>query len=278
MVTFDTYAEAKAYFEEKKIITKGKRACFSYPGDVIPADEKKCHDVMLCLFMSDLMYTLGILRHRTMQLGYTFDTLQTELTCLFNDGTDKEDLARLLTGEFKLKPQDTTTKGEGEGEGEGGDAGSCLAVIPPDMNFTDIETLVLNQDATYQQFNSAAFAKACASELTVVGLQSFKMSNVLLYRLQAKYTQDQLVYGIAVRCKDQFRDLILSFRGSATLQDWLQNVQVPLVELYLRYDHGSNKAYLIEHRYYHAIEIHIQLYHKFEEVLSLKKIEELTTQ
>jgi len=260
MVTFDTYAQAKAYFEEeKKIITKGKRTCFSYPGDPIPADESKCHDVMLCMFTSSLMYNLGDLKEQTMQLGYTFDTLKEELKRLFDDGTDKEDLARLMTGEFKLKQEQDTKKGDG----------GRMLVIPPEMNFTDIETLLLNKDAKFAQFNTDAFQAGIASEMKVVSFQSFKMSTVLLYRLQAKYNKDQLVYGIVVRCKDQFRDLILSFRGSSTVQDWLQNIQVPLVELSLRHDQGSNKAYLVEQGSYHAIEIHIKLYNKFKGVLSL---------
>ena len=90
-----------------------------------------------------------------------------------------------------------------------------------------------------------------------------------MYRFQAKHNKDQLVYGISVHCKDEFQDLILSFRGSSTVQDWLQNIQVPLVELLLRHDTGSNNAYLIEQRGYHAIEIHVELYNKLTRVLSL---------
>lgn len=90
-----------------------------------------------------------------------------------------------------------------------------------------------------------------------------------MYRFQAKHNKDQLVYGISVHCKDEFQDLILSFRGSNTVQDWLQNIQVPLVELALRHDTGSDKAYLIEQKSYQAIEIHVKLYNKLTGVLSL---------
>merc|ERR1711865_602180 len=64
-----------------------------------------------------------------------------------------------------------------------------------------------------------------------------------MYRFSAKHNKDQLVYGISVHCKDEFQDLILSFRGSNTVQDWLQNIQVPLVELTLRHDTGYVKLY-----------------------------------
>ena len=88
------------------------------------------------------MYTLGCLRDRTMRLGYTLETLTDELHALFDDGHDKEDLARLLTGDFKVKQQQ---------DEEGEDDGRIRLVVPPEMNFTDIETLILNKGKKFDQ-------------------------------------------------------------------------------------------------------------------------------
>jgi hypothetical protein len=245
--TFENYREAKKHF---LTLSVGRNTSFGYnTDDKVPAADK-FHDVMLCLYMSDLIYTIGILRSKTRDLGYTLETLKEELIYLFGKDRDgKDGLARLLTGKFKLKDED------GDGFPD-----------PPDFDFKDLEKFI--EDPKFEKFTTPAFVSRCANGLTVASMESFKNSSVLLYKFDAKFDQNDLVYAIAVRKKDSHNDLILTFRGSSTPRDWMQNFQAPLVDILLH--QVGDKAYFVEGNSRTPIEIDIGLYKKLDKALSLE--------
>lgn len=226
-------------------------ASFGYNTDDKVPDADKFHDVMLCLYMSDLIYTIGILRSRCGDLGYTTKMLKEELThmCTDNECKKKDGLAKLLTGKFKLKDEDKDGLPD-----------------PPEFDFSDLEKFI--EDPKFEKFTTPAFVSRCANGLTVVSLESFKSSSVSLYQFDAKFDQMDLVYAIAVRTKKPHNDLVLTFRGSCTYRDWWQNFQAPLVDIQL--NKVGDKAYFIEGHSHTAIEIDIGLYTKLDEALSLE--------
>jgi hypothetical protein len=248
--TFENYSEAKKYFSTLSLM---KNTSFGYTTDDRVPDADKFHDVMLCLYMSDLIYTIGILRSTCGDLGYTTKTLKEDLSHLFgkdNDDIKKDGLAKLLTGKFKLMDEDKDGLPD-----------------PPDFDFKDLEKII--EDPKFEKFTTPKLVTRCANGLTVMSMESFKNSSVLLYKFDAKFDQLDLVYAIAVRKKNRHNDLVLTFRGSITYRDWWQNLQAPLLDILL--NKVGDKAYLVEQGHSRtSIEIDIGLYTKLDKALSLE--------
>jgi hypothetical protein len=248
--TFETYSEAKKHFST---LTLGGNTCFGYKNDKgVAPDTDKFHDVMLCMYMSDFIYSVGILRTRTRDKGCTLKSLKEELPYFFGEYKDNDKLdglARLLSGRFKVKDEDKDGLPD-----------------PPNFDFNDLEAII--QDPKFDKFTTPEFIARSANDLTVAAIESFKCTNLFLYKFDAKFDKMHLVYAIAVRKKGRYNDLILTFRGSSTYRDWWQNIQAPLTTIDLH--RVGDKAYFVEGSNHNRIEIDIGLYKKLEEALLLE--------
>jgi hypothetical protein len=238
------YHEAKKYFEEAGILKEGKDAVYSFAhDDLASVDKTVWHDVMATFFLSDFVYAIGTLRYRTKTLGITDDEILEEV-CVGPSfkNADKSKMVKLLNGDLT-------------------DEKNAVGSIPMEQ----IED-ILNLEK-YRGVGSpgARFAR----ESTITALHAFKDPAVdfSLYKFSAKYNDKNLVYAVAGNKKR--KELYLTFRGSTTIRDWIQNLSTPLVDIELRKDvsrkddDGKSRCYMIEPLTYQTIEISEALYNEF---------------
>lgn len=242
-----TFEEENQRLKKAGIIRKPDDDCPPFVREGERFRDHVFHDVMYALYFSRFIYLLGDIRDKTRQLGFGDGAKEREILInevlninLYNDSEDMgKSTAKLIRGKLKLEDED--------GDGY---------VDPPPINMKQIEHVL--KDERYREVS-----EYYATELDIMLLHSFseESADVQLYKFDAVNDKRALVYAISSRKKDNYYDLFLTFRGSSTVQDWLQNFQAPFVAINLRCD-NSGKYFLVEQYSYKTIQIEGDLFKK----------------
>jgi hypothetical protein len=272
---FITYDESKNFFEKKGILKKeigepdgsgpGQFAFFSRDGEDV--DKNAFHDVIVGLFLSDFVYSIGSLRNRTKHLGFTNEEEQLREEVIvgdsFNEDLFSDEKKAVIEKYENIKKKEWDTKIPLVHLLQGN---LCVSkevdVVAPYVNMEKIEDVI-----RYPGYKQEC--KYLATELAVTAMQSMKANKVHLHKFDAYYYKKNLVYAIFGRERVlgddvEENDLFLTFRGTDNSRDMYQNFQAPLVELLLREDNSSGKCYIVEQITYQKIEVEPDLFHKLQ--------------
>ena len=268
---FDDYFESRDFMEKKGYLKKlekfydGKgETSFAREGEEV--DTTAFHDVMVAMFLSDFVYCLGAFRKKTKQLGFTDEGLKEEV--VLGKSFDVENFSR--------EEQSIVRSYEDE-KGAAFDPKSPMVRLmqgnlkvskDPNARTPEVSMAQFQDVLKYEGFQSVR--KRFARELTITALHSFKSNKLYIHKFDAKYNDKNLVYCIAGRDRNNgsdATDLFLTFRGSVTSQDWIANLQAPLVDILLRHDKNSGRCFLVEQKHYQKIEIEKSLYDEFSKIV-----------
>jgi len=230
---FENYFEAKEFLKKKGSLSR----------TVDDASASKHHDVMACLYLSDLVYGIANLRKDTMKYAYKEKELKQEVLIGKSFVSEEDDIAmaELLTGNLKVSADPD--------------------VMTHHVSMDHFEDVLRSKEA-YENSH-----KTFSNLLTVEGMEAFAARNFYIYKFDAKYNTENLVYTIAGKERDNGEtDLYLAFRGTVTFHDFWADIQAPQEVIELRHDKQSGKSYMVEQQTFQKIEIEKALYDEFKKI------------